>query len=238
MRLGLSTSKRRGAAWLTTALRTWALAVATIVVSVNSAPAGDFFQFFFGGSPPHPSTREWSPTAYADPATPFRNRALREPSSTLSSGDVAYCVRLCDGRYFPIQRHVGADPAQLCTGMCPASKTKIFNGTDIDHASGNDGKRYADLENAFVYRQRLVDNCTCNGKDAFGTAHIDLASDPTLRAGDIVATANGLAKVSGARKAAAFTPIDKSTRVDNMMTSAGASTRGKLAKTSSGSAQD
>jgi hypothetical protein len=62
-----------------------------------------------------------------------------------------------------------------------------------------------------------------------------------LRAGDIVATANGLAKVSGARgahKTAAFTPIDKSTPVDNMMVRAGAPTRGKLAKASSGSAQD
>ena len=31
-------------------------------------------------------------------------------------------------------------------------------------------------------------NCTCNGKDAFGLAKIDVASDPTLKPGDIVAT--------------------------------------------------
>jgi hypothetical protein len=138
-----------------------------------------------------------------------------------------------------MQRHVGVNPAQICTGMCPASKTKIFSGTDIDRASASDGKRYADLENAFVYRQRLVENCTCNGRDAFGTARIDLATDPTLRAGDIVATADGLAKVSGTRgahKAATFTPIDKATTVDNMMLHEGTSARGKLAKT--GSAQD
>jgi hypothetical protein len=125
--------------------------------------------------------------------------------------------------------------------MCPASKTKIFSGTDIDHAAANDGKRYPDLENAFVYRQRLVDQCTCNGKDAFGTARIDLASDPTLRAGDIVVTADGLAKVNAAasaHKSVAFTPIDKSTSVDNMMAHDDATARRKFAKTGSSSAQD
>ena len=39
---------------------------------------------------------------------------------------VAYCVRLCDGRYFPIQRHANASPAQLCSAFCPAAKTQVF----------------------------------------------------------------------------------------------------------------
>ena len=34
--------------------------------------------------------------------------------------------------------------------------------------------------------------CTCNGKDQFGLAQINVENDPTLRKGDIVAGENGL----------------------------------------------
>ncbi len=56
--------------------------------------------------------------------------------------------------------------------------------------------------------------CTCNGRDAFGLAHIDATSDPTLRPGDVVATKSGLLAFTGGNNGgntnnvAAFTPID------------------------------
>ena len=105
---------------------------------------------------------------------------------------MAYCVRLCDGRYFPIQRHANANPVQLCNAFCPAAKTQVFNGSQIDHAYAGNGARYADIDNAFVYREKIVDNCTCNGKDSFGLARIDISADPTLRQGDIVATGDNV----------------------------------------------
>ncbi len=58
--------------------------------------------------------------------------------------------------------------------------------------STRDGSRYSDLPNAFAYRQKMVGGCSCNGKTAFGLANIDVKTDPTLRQGDIVATAGGL----------------------------------------------
>ena len=128
-------------------------------------------------------------------------------------------MRLCDGRYFPIQRHANATPAQLCSAMCPATNTRIFSGGDINRAVSPDGRSYADLDNAFVYRERVVDNCSCNGKDAFGLAPLNVASDPTLRTGDIVATNTGLMTYTAAapksRRAADaqganFTPVDTS----------------------------
>ena len=129
-----------------------------------------------------------------------------------SSGrSVAFCVRLCDGQHFPLEHMANATPVETCRAMCPASKTKVFFGSEIDYAVGRDGERYADLDNAFVYRKQLVANCTCNGKDAFGLARLDIKSDPTLRPGDIVATRNGLMAFSGKRgKTAAFTPVDAS----------------------------
>ena len=54
--------------------------------------------------------------------------------------------------------------------------------------SPSDGSRYADLDTALLYRKQLVAGSTCNGRDRFGLAHVDVNTDPTLRPGDIVAT--------------------------------------------------
>jgi len=55
------------------------------------------------------------------------------------------CVRLCDGRYFPVKRHSGVGSAKSCSSFCPASATKIYNGNSINHAVALDGKRYSEL---------------------------------------------------------------------------------------------
>ena len=153
------------------------------------AAAQNFFEMLFGG-PQRP--RQSVP----QPANPSADTSGERPASAPSSGGgggrVAYCVRLCDGRYFPIQRHANANPVQLCNAFCPAAKTQVFNGSQIDHAYAGNGARYADIDNAFVYREKIVDNCTCNGKDSFGLARIDINADPTLRQGDIVATGDNV----------------------------------------------
>jgi hypothetical protein len=142
--------------------------------------------------------REYTPqaNAYSDPNAPGQTGYSPyggQPQASSGGGrGVAYCVRLCDGRYFPIQRHANATAVQLCSAFCPAAKTQVFNGSQIDHAYASNGQRYADLDNAFAYRQKIVPGCTCNGKDAFGLARIDVAADPTLRPGDIVASGDNV----------------------------------------------
>ena len=186
------------------------LAVALTVGAVAPASAQGLFDAIFGALSGRPA-----PSAYADPNAD----AARRPAGPVFGGGTFYCVRLCDGRFFPIQRHVNTSPAQLCGAMCPATRTRIYSGGDINRAVAQDGTRYADLDNAFTYRERVVDNCSCNGKDAFGLAPMNVSSDPTLRAGDIVATANGLmtynaAAAKSGRTAGAqganFTPVDPS----------------------------
>jgi hypothetical protein len=107
-------------------------------------------------------------------------------------GGQAYCVRTCDGRYFPITAGDGQSKAASCNSFCPASETKVVYGGSIDHAATENGKPYSELPNAFRYRNELVAGCTCNGKDQLGLAPVKIEDDPTLRKGDIVAGANGL----------------------------------------------
>jgi len=173
------------------------LALAAVTLATPACAQG-LFDMIFNGDRYAPRRNYSSPpgNAYADPSNPS-DRPVYAPSgapqvSHGGGGRVAYCVRLCDGRYFPIQRHANANPVQLCNAFCPAAKTQVFNGSQIDNAYAANGARYADIDNAFVYREKVVDNCTCNGKDSFGLARIDINADPTLRQGDIVATGDNV----------------------------------------------
>src|SRR5512139_2762012 len=66
--------------------------------------------------------------AYADPFSAWNPFGSPVPPSLRPEMDVsaAYCVRLCDGRFFPVQRHEGTAPEQTCSSFCPASQTKIY----------------------------------------------------------------------------------------------------------------
>ncbi len=188
-------------------------AVAAVLLTAAPDPASaGIFDFLFG--PQQQAAPPPEVTSYAEPSAPATRLPVDLGAVQPGSGSgrfVAYCVRLCDGQHFPLDHMTSATPVETCRAMCPASKTKIFFGSDIDRAVARDGARYADLDNAFVYRQRLVPHCTCNGKDAFGLAKFDLTSDPTLRPGDIVSTKNGFKVYAGKRgQTDAFTTVDSS----------------------------
>lgn len=154
----------------------------------------------------------------------------------------AYCVRLCDGRFFPLpasearerERERGynrsrgfffrdypderrpsarttgdASPDNLCKAMCPATPVKVFSGTLIDNAVAADGMSYARLQNAFVYREKMIPECTCNGMENTGLSNLDPASDPTLQPGDIVVTAEGVKIYRGGSGQEALVPVNE-----------------------------
>ena len=164
----------------------------TLVTWGSIASAQNIFEALFG--------RLWNSPATSNAD---QNAPLPSPQPIRSEGGLAYCVRLCDGRYFPIQRQSGASPAQICSSFCPASATKIYNGNGIDHAVAPDGRRYSELVTAFKYREKIIPDCTCNGKDHVGLVNTPVADDPTLRPGDIVATNAGLMAYNGST----FNPI-------------------------------
>jgi len=167
----------------------------TLTVGTAAAQNENFLDRMFVGPQRQHHYVPQHALSFADPGYADRHegqRRLSTPSSSGGGARVAYCVRLCDGRYFPIQRSANTNPAQLCSALCPATKTQVFNGSQIDHAYASSGQRYADLDNAFVYRQRVVENCSCNGTDSFGLARIDVAADPTRRPGDIIASGDNV----------------------------------------------
>ena len=126
-------------------------------------------------------------------------------------------MRLCDGESFPVAHLANASPVETCQAMCPASRTKVFFGSQIDGAVARDGMHYGQLENAYLYRKHLVAKCTCNGRDQFGLAPLAIADDPTLRPGDIVVTGKGLMAFSGGSgQAAAYTPVDPSSVINQL----------------------
>lgn len=192
-------------------------AFAAILAAAQPATAQGLFDFLFGRSEQRSApTPPSNANSYADPyGTPAPERPRYGGGGSaggIGARSVAYCVRLCDGQHFPIQHFANATPVEICKAMCPASKTKIYFGSTIDHSVASDGTSYASLDNAYSYRDKLVPDCTCNGKNAFGLAPIDVNKDPTLRPGDMVSTGNGLLAYSGQRnrQTAEFTPVDSS----------------------------
>jgi hypothetical protein len=182
-----------------------------LALSPRMASAEGLFDFFFGGA--QKQQQRQAPAQanfFADPFGLNQQAVPPKPVATAGSGP-AFCVRGCDGRYFPISTRGGVTPVQMCQAFCPASSTKVFFGSTIDGASSAGGERYADSENAFAYRKALRADCTCNGRDPAGLAPVDLTLDGSLRPGDVVATTNGLVAYSGIRVGASqspdFTPV-------------------------------
>jgi hypothetical protein len=168
-----------------------ALGAAALMCASALAPAAqaqDFFSALFGGMGRARGPYISLPFANNDGSMPVQRGETRR----YGGGGQAFCVRTCDGRYFPVTASDNASRAASCNSFCPASDTTVFYGSSIDNAAAETGKSYSELPNAFRYRNEIVAGCTCNGKDQIGLAPVKIEDDPTLRKGDIVAGENGL----------------------------------------------
>src|SRR6202166_4106303 len=178
------------------------LVAAAIIGPVALAPemssAEGLLDFFFGGGQKQQHQTSFFGNLFNN------NPQLPPPRPVVASSGPAFCVRSCDGKYFPLMRG-NASPVQMCQAFCPASPTKVFFGSSIDGAYSTGGEHYADSENAFAYRKALRADCTCNGRDPAGLAPVDLSLDSSLRPGDVIATTHGLVAYSGVRVGASQT---------------------------------
>jgi hypothetical protein len=175
----------------------------------RAASAEGLFDLFFGGFQKQQHSAPPQASFFADPFG-LSQQPAPPPRPVASGSGPAFCVRSCDGRYFPLTAR-NASPAQLCQAFCPASPTRVFFGSNIDGASSATGERYADSENAYAYRKAMRADCTCNGRDPAGLAPVDLTLDTSLRPGDVIATTDGLVAFSGVKvgdgQTAEFTPV-------------------------------
>lgn len=167
-------------------------AAAALAVAMLAPPAQaqDFFSNLFGGF-----ARPRAPVVQMPFGDNFQQSQPRQRVSG-GGGGQAYCVRSCDGRYFPVAGNDNDAREKACSSLCPTAETKVVYGSSVDVAATENGKPYTKLPNAFRYRDEIVAGCTCNGKDSGGLARIEPENDPTLRKGDIVAGANGLVVAS------------------------------------------
>ena len=176
--------------WISGKQLAFGAAVLAASLGSYSANAQDFFSALFGGMGGERSAPQVS-MPFASEGN-YERREYRQPRAPSSGGRQAYCVRTCDGRYFPISATDNASRAASCNNFCPASETKVVYGSSIDQAATEQGKPYSEMPNAFKFRTELVAGCTCNGKDQIGLAPVKVEDDPTIRKGDIVAGAEGL----------------------------------------------
>lgn len=188
------------------------LALLTSFAVADAASAQGLFDRIFSGL--RRSVERPAPPPSAQPfVDPFTSlaRALNPPPATRRGTEASvsrgFCVRTCDGHYFPVQAQTDMNAADTCRALCPAAETRVYAGSNIDYATTRDGSRYANLDTAYTFREKIVAGCTCNGKTPFGLAHLDAANDPTLRPGDIVATPTGLVAYNGKGNGGNFTPV-------------------------------
>ena len=159
------------------------------------------------------------PVAQARPAL----HAVRPPAVRQ-----AFCVRLCDGYFFPLApaaRGRGTQAAS-CAATCPGAQTAVYvgsRGSDkiADATALRDGRRYSALPTALAYTRLVNHACTCSGPAAPGTDLMAILHDMTLRRGDAVMTAGGFRIFGGPKEAVHtardFHPLARSHDIDRRL---------------------
>jgi hypothetical protein len=195
---------RQGAKRLAGAL---ALAVA-FISPLDTLAQGDFFDFLFGPDQPsaYPSRRSWRvtpPRQRQRPRAPkasihHERRAASVQAETDSMSGGGYCVRACDGYYFPLIKSSLISGQQSCELACPSARVQLYEGESIEQARNAKGDRYSALPVAFSFRDKLTAGCSCTDPAASHDYYLRLSrKDPTLRSGDVVIGQNGAFVYSG-----------------------------------------
>lgn len=130
------------------------------------------FDWLFGG----PSERRREPPARFESHPQSRGDDRRDDEDREERRERAqgtfrtFCVRLCDGFYFPIgtatPREMFASDSRRCEQSCP-SRSRLFvhrNPADgVESMVDLNGRPYRDLPTAFQHLTRYDASCTCHG---------------------------------------------------------------------------
>ncbi len=180
-----------------------ALAFAFAFISPHDTLAqGELFDFLFGSDQPPAFSvhRSWR-MMRARPRQPRRapKTSIHDAKPPLVSGadtdsmsGGGYCVRACDGYYFPLIKTPRISGQQSCEFACPSARVQLYEGASIEQARNAKGQLYSALPAAFSFRDKLTAGCTCNDPAASRDYYLALSRrDPTLQTGDIVVGEKG-----------------------------------------------
>lgn len=143
---------------------------------------GGFFASLFGGMN-EPAPRRARPDLERfNPDDIRREHQTREPGST-GEGDgkrwlpgapkgsnfKTWCVRLCDGYYFPIRENTNSGnfdtELAMCEQRCPGAEVSLYANKTYRQpesmVSAVTGEPYVDLPSAFAYRKAFHPACGC-----------------------------------------------------------------------------
>jgi hypothetical protein len=182
------------------------------VLAQSESPRG-FFQTLFGGfTEQRAPLNDYSQRGSGGNSRPQQRKSVIEAEDTaedVGSGGLGsghYCVRSCDGFFFPIpaiKNAKGISGQEFCQSLCPFSEVELFKthaGGEIDGATNRTGKSYSSTKTAFSFREKLENSCTCRGGATRGLARIDYRNDFTLRAGDVLVLEQGAHVFAGSSR--------------------------------------
>jgi hypothetical protein len=177
-----------------------ALLALAALCAPSAGRAEGLLDFLFGPDPA-PQAPPAAPSAPARRAKAqkatgsLRFAKPREGGESWSGG---FCVRTCDGYYFPLIKMSRATRQQSCDFACPSAPMEIYDGSTIEQARNSRGQRYSALPVAFAFRERATQKCMCNDPETSQGYFEKLArTDPTLKSGDIVVEDTGAFVYSG-----------------------------------------
>lgn len=115
----------------------------------------------------------------------------------------SYCVRTCDGFYFPVGNPDSGDlhaHQASCDRACPGADTDIYvapaGSAGIADAINRKGARYDTLSTAFNHYTQIDSACTCSVNGS--RRNYSVLNDFTLRKGDLIMSSKGLLEFQGA----------------------------------------
>jgi hypothetical protein len=155
-----------------------------------------------------PGALEQTGSINPQPSQTQQQRQQRKKKTQQTSGSRArnFCVRTCDGYFFPLDgmQDKGEEARRsACNTACPGAETALYStrpGEEIEDArTTGDTRRYGELEIAFMHRLKLVKGCTCRRSNDASPVEV-ARNDDTLRRGDIIVTETGMEVYQGSNQ--------------------------------------
>ena len=157
------------------------IAAAVVMMTSSELRAQDFFEALFGpdtASPQKTVGGKYPFLEQSQPLDPARSRKPKnrhvERNSPFQKALAAnahveapdgFCVRTCDGYYFPLIKSRRATTQQYCDYACPSAPTAVYEGSAIETARNIAGEKYTSLPTAFSFRDKAMQKCVCNAPE-------------------------------------------------------------------------